>query len=101
MDDVQDNGLGLEEPLDRRTLLGKAAAEKPIGRARFVKNALRRGAEQLGCSIEPVELDENSSCFLRASVPHRRECSLDMAAADVGRNPDRGFQSHCLGSISG
>ena len=75
-------------------LLGKASAKEPIGRPRVVEGALWRRAEQLRCSVEPVQLDENGAGLFGAASPHRREGAFDVAAPDIGRNPDCRFEAH-------
>ncbi len=72
------------------------AVNSAVGRMRFVERALRRRAEQLGGAVEPVELDEDRAGLLGAAAAHRREGAFDVAAADIGRDPDRGFETHRL-----
>src|SRR5262249_17720799 len=69
-------------------------SEHALGWPRVVEDALRRRPEQLRGAVEPIELDENSPGLLRATPPHGREGSFDVAAADIGCDPDCGFQAH-------
>jgi len=61
---------------------------------RIVKGALRRRSEQLGGTVKPIELDENGPGLFGAAPANRRERSFDVAAADIGRNPDCRFEAH-------
>src|SRR5882757_2783391 len=74
--DLDDPGIGVEAQLADQAfldlglghrLLAQASAEQPIGRARIVEGTLRRRAEQLRSSIEPVQLDENGARLLGAT----------------------------------
>src|SRR6266511_380362 len=86
--------LNFEDPRFRSGLFVEAAAEQPIRWTRMVEHALRRRAEQLRRAVETVQLDENGPCLLSTAPSHRRERSLDVAAPDIGGNPDRRFQAH-------
>src|SRR5262245_25128503 len=101
--DLDDPGVGIEAQLAReplldlrlgRWLVGEAAGEQAVGRAAVIEHALRRRAEELGGAVEPVELDEDRAGLLGAAVAHRRERPLDVATADIGRDPDRRLQAH-------
>ena len=56
--------------------------------------ALRRRTEQLRGAVETVQLDENRAGLLGAASPHRRKGAFQMAAADIGRDPDCRFEAH-------
>src|SRR5438094_9844966 len=60
----------------------------------FVEGALRRRTEQLGGTVEPIELDEDRARLLGPTPPHRREGAVAMAAPHIGGNPDRGLEAH-------
>ena len=78
----------------RHRIVAEASAEGAIGRARVVEGGLRRRPEQVGGAVEPVELEEDGAGFLGATPAHDREGALAVAAADIGRHPDRGFEPH-------
>src|SRR5712691_10584761 len=101
--DLDDPDVGIEAQLARQPFLdlclrgrlpGDARAEQPIGRARIVERGLRRRTEQLRGAVETVQLDENRAGLLGAAPPHRRKGAFQMAAADIGRDPDCGFEAH-------
>ena len=52
------------------------------------------GRTTLRCPVQPVQLDENGPGLFRTAPPHDRGCAFQVAAADVGRDPDCGFQTH-------
>src|SRR5712691_12848849 len=94
--DLDDPGVGIEAQLANEALLDlglrrrlQASAEEPVRGARIVEHALRRRTEQLRRAVEPVELDENGAGLLGPAPPHRRERAFDVAAPDLGRDPDR------------
>src|SRR5438046_3019581 len=101
--DLDDPGVGIEADLApdplldlrlRHGRLAQAADEGAIARMGLVESRLRRRTEQLGSAIKPIELDEDRARLLGAAPPHRRESALAVAAADIGCNPDRGFEAH-------
>src|SRR5262249_35386011 len=78
----------------RSGLFAEAPAKHSVRRPRVIENALRRRTKQLRGAVEPIELDENSPGLLGSTPPHRREGSFDMAAANIGCDPDCRFQAH-------
>src|SRR5438876_8153076 len=72
----------------------EAAAESAIGRISIVEGALRRWREQFRGAVEPVQLDEDSAGLFGPAPPYRGKGPLDVAAANIGRHPDRGFKAH-------
>src|SRR5262249_55041934 len=60
----------------------------------MVERRLRCRTIELGRSVEPADLDEYRPGLLGAAPPHRRECSLGMAAPNIGRHPDRRLETH-------
>ena len=63
---------------------------------RLVEGGLRRRPIQSGGAVEPVDLDEDRAGLVGAAPAHRREGAFDVAAAQIGRDPDAGFQAHGL-----
>src|SRR5215468_7066156 len=101
--DLDDPGVGIETELAHQAffdlglgsrLLGQAPREQAVGGTRVVEYALRRRAEQLRGPIKTVELDENRAGLFGPAPPHGCKCPFDLAAADIGRNPDRRFEAH-------
>ena len=72
----------------------KASDEEPICGTCIIEGALRRGSEQFGGPVKPIELDEYGSGLLGAAPADGRERAFDVAAADIGGNPDCGFKAH-------
>src|SRR5580704_2608054 len=83
----------LLDPAFRRRLFLEATAERAVGR-RVVEGGLRRRPEQFRGPVEPIELDEDRPGLLGATVPYRRKCAFAVAAAQIGRHPDRGLEAH-------
>src|SRR6185312_16100773 len=88
--DLDDPDVGIEAQFARQSFLDlglgrgmrrHAGAEQPLRRPPLVECALRRRAIELGSTVEPAELDENGARFLGAAMTHRREGTLDIAAA--------------------
>src|SRR5215467_821689 len=78
---LNDPDVGIEANLARKPLLDlrlrhrrltQAADEGTVARMGFVERALRRRAEQLGSTVEAVELDEDRTRLLSTTVAHRR-----------------------------
>src|SRR3954465_10889238 len=78
----------------RRRLLAQTAAKSTIGRMCLVKRRLRRRAKQLRGPIKPVQLHKDRPCLFRAAAAHGSEGAFEMAAANISRHPDRGFETH-------
>src|SRR5205085_2250058 len=78
---------------------GEALVEEPVSRTGALKDALRGGPEQLGGAVEAVELDENSARLFGAAVPHRGERAFSMAATNISRDPNSGFQAHLPAAV--
>src|SRR5689334_9485417 len=78
----------------RRGLRLERGAECAVGGLRLIERRLRGRAIEIGRAVEPVDLDEDRARLLRAAPADRREHALDLATADVGRDPDCGFQPH-------
>src|SRR5262249_54099779 len=101
--DLDDPGVGVEADLARKPLLdlllrhrrvAEAAHERAVAWVRLLEHRLRRGTEQLGGAVEPVKLDEARARPRGAAPAHRREGALAVAAAHIGGDPDRGFETH-------
>src|SRR5262249_19185194 len=101
--DLDDPRVGVEAQFPREAFLdlglrsglfAEAAAERPIRRSRVLEYALRRGTEQLRGAVEPVELDENGSGLLGSTPSYCCKSSFQVAAADIGCDPDCRFQAH-------
>src|SRR5207247_11390788 len=69
-------------------------AESAIGRISIVEGALWRWREQFRGAVEPVQLDEDGAGLFGPAPPYRGKGPLDVAAANIGRHPDRGFEAH-------
>jgi len=82
-------GLGL-----RHRLLLETGVKRSIDRARFIERRLRGRAVKLRRPVEPIDLDEDGARLLGAAPAHHRERAFDMAAAQVGGNPDARFEAH-------
>src|SRR4051812_18577636 len=100
---LDDPYVGIETHFARETFLDlglggrqftKASDEEPVCGTRIVEDALRRRSEQLGGPIKPIELDEYGSGLFGAAPADGRERAFDVAAADIGGNPDCGFKAH-------
>jgi hypothetical protein len=103
--DFHNPGIGVEFYLPREIgfdirigcgLSSQARRERARRSLRGVKCALRCRAEQIGSSIEPADAHENGAGFFRPAPPHDGSQSLDLAASQIGGNPKRGFQAHCI-----
>lgn len=100
---LQDPGVGIEAQFSCEAFLdlslgswffAEAAGEQPIRWTRIVEHTLGRGAEQFRRAVKSIELDENGPRLLRSAPPNGSERAFDVAAADVGCDPDRRFQAH-------
>src|SRR4051794_2829354 len=100
---LDDPYVGIETHFARETLLDlglggrqftKASDEQPVCGTCIVEGALRRWSEQLGGPVKPIELDKYGSGLLGAAPADGRERAFDMAAADIGGNPDCRFEAH-------
>ena len=78
----------------RPWLIAQARHEGAIDRPRVVEFGLRRRSEQIGGPVEPIDLHEDRTRLLRAAPAHDRIGAFHHAAADIGGDPDRRFQSH-------
>src|SRR5262249_47633422 len=101
--DLEEPRVGVEAEFPREAFLdlglgsglfAEAPAEHSIRWPRVVEDALRRRTEQLGGAVEPIELDENRPGLLGTPPAHGRKGSFDVAAADIGCDPDCRFQAH-------
>src|SRR5262249_31889541 len=101
--DLEDPRVGVEAEFPREAfldlglgsgLVAEAPAEHSIRWPRVVEDALRRRTEQFGGAVEPIKLDENSPGFLGTPPTHGRKGSFDVAATDIGCDPDCRFQAH-------
>src|SRR6476661_8810242 len=100
---LDDPYVGIETHFARETFLDlglgrrqltKASDEEPVCGTCIVEDALRRGSEQFGGPVKPIELDEYGSRLLGAAAADGRKRAFDVAAADIGGNPDCGFEAH-------
>ena len=102
--DLDDPDIGIEadftrQPrfdigLRRRPVAAQHGGENAVGRLRLVEGGLRRRPVQCGGAVEPADLDEDRAGLFGATPAHRREGAFDIAAAQIGRHPDAGFQPH-------
>jgi hypothetical protein len=101
--DFDDPHIGIKTQFARETVLDlrlggrwftKASDEEPVCGTCIVKDALRRWSEQLGGAVKTIELDEYGSSLFGTAAANRRERAFDVAAADIGGNPDRRFEAH-------
>ena len=101
--DLDDPDVGVEFDLACQIGLGvglggavrlQAADECAIGRPRFVEHALRRRSIDIGSAVELRHLDEHRARLLGAAAAQHGLRTFDLAAADVGRDPYAGFQTH-------
>ena len=101
---LDDPYVGIETQFARETFLDlglggrqltKASDEEPVCGTCIVEDALRRWSEQLGGSVKTIELDEYGSGLFGTAPANGRERAFDVAAADIGGNPDRRFEAHC------
>src|SRR5947208_8358688 len=102
---LDDPGIRVKTDFAREALLdlgvrlrfvAKTAHECAIRGVGFIERGLRRGAVEVRGPVEPVELDEDRARLLSAAMSHRREGAFDVAATNIGRHPDRGFEAHRL-----
>lgn len=75
--------------LDRQT-----GTEGAIDWMGVIKGSLRRRAVDIGCAIEPIDLDEDRAGLIGATAAHRCEGALALATTDISGNPDTGFEAH-------
>src|SRR6185437_16375449 len=68
--------------------------EEALDRPAVVINRLRRRHVQHRIAVERGHLDEDGARLLRPAPAHRAEHALALAAAQIGRNPNTGLQSH-------
>ena len=85
--------IGLDRGIGRRPLF-EARGEGAVGIAHRVEFALRRRTEQIRGAVEPVDADEHGAGLLGAAPAHDRGEAFDLTAAQIGGNPERGFQTH-------
>src|SRR6516165_7455349 len=83
-----------------RGLRRKACGEDAIRSARL-KRALRCGSKQLGRPIQPADAHENRTGLFGTAPPHDSRTTFDLAAPQIGRNPQGTFEAHCLRRSSG
>src|SRR6516225_5838264 len=81
-----------------RGLRRKACGEDAIRSARL-KRALRCGSKQLGRPIQPADAHENRTGLFGTAPPHDSRTTFDLAAPQIGRNPQGTFEAHCLRSF--
>jgi len=100
---LDDPHVGIETQFASETLLdlvlgcgqfAKTSVEDPVCGTRVLEGALRRGPEQFGRAVKPIELDEYGSGLFGAAPADGRERPFDVAAADIGGNPDCRFEAH-------
>ena len=77
------------QSLERRT-------EGALARARLVEHGLRRRPVEIGGAVESAHLDEDRARLFGAAPAQHRGRALDLAAAQIGGNPDIGFQAHAF-----
>jgi hypothetical protein len=58
------------------------------------RSAGRASSNAARGAVETVQLDENRAGLLGAAPPHRRKGAFQMAAADIGRDPDGRLEAH-------
>src|SRR6516225_69228 len=101
--DLQHPSVGIEAELAPDAFLDlgllhwlplDAADERALRRLCIVESGLRGRAEQFRGPIKTIELDEDRTGLLGAAPPHRRKSALEIAATQIGRHPDRGFEAH-------
>lgn len=100
--DFDDPDIGVEFDFLRKPFLDRLfghrlwreSRKNPVAGTIIFVGRLWCGREQDRPAIEQCELDENGTGFLGAAPPHDGENIFDMATAEVGRDPDAGFQSH-------
>src|SRR6516165_8813053 len=79
-------------------LRSQARRKDAIGGARL-KRTLRRGSKQLRRSIQPADAHENRTCFFGAAPTHDSGTTFDLAASQIGRNPQGTLEAHRLRSF--
>src|SRR6516165_10556851 len=79
-------------------LRSQARRKDAIGGARL-KRALWRGSKQLRRSIQPADAYENRTCFFGAAPTHDSGTTFDLAASQIGRNPQGTLEAHRLRSF--
>ena len=57
-----------------------------------LERALRRWAKQIGSAVEPVDANEYGARFLGAASTQDAEYALDLAAAQIGGDPERSLR---------
>src|SRR5262249_39182055 len=79
--------------------LRSQARRKNAIRGTRLKRALRGGSKQLRRSIQPADAHENRTGFFGAAPTHDSRTTFDLAAPQIGRNPQGTFEAHCLRSF--
>src|SRR5581483_6548995 len=72
----------------------EARCERPGGPFCGLERALRRRAEQIGGTVEPVDANEYRPRLLGAASAQDAEYALDLAAAQIGGDPKRSLETH-------
>ena len=80
---VRDEGVGIG--LRRRF---QAWRKHPLRRL-TIERSLWRRAKEIAGTIKAIDFDKNSAGFLGAAPAQCRDRPFDLAAAQIGRNPDR------------
>src|SRR5690242_5389909 len=99
---LDDPGVGIEadflgKPLLDRWLgqrLLRDGREEPFNRPAVVIDRLRRRSIEHGAAVHGRDLDEDGTSLLGAAPAYRAEHAGGLAAAQIGRHPNTGLQSH-------
>src|SRR6185437_4933265 len=80
----------------RRFAAAEHSREHAIGGLCLIKGGLRRRSIQCGSAVETANLNKDRTGLVGATPAHRREYAFRVAAAQIGRHPNTGFQPHRL-----